>query len=79
MSSHHDPKHDVQQIGRGPGKNEPGKGPKEKEIAATLTAAAVSLARPNVTFTSLEAAGDAVARMYVRMIDLVRARPSREQ
>jgi hypothetical protein len=57
-------------------KKRTGKGPKEKEIAATLTAATVALAGGSVTFPSLDAAGDAVAEIYARMFDLVAAWPS---
>ncbi len=77
MPSHHDDKHDVHD-GHKHAKKGPGKGPKEKEIAATLTAAAVSLAGTGVTYTSLDAAGDAVAQIYARMFDLVAAGPPTE-
>jgi hypothetical protein len=59
-------------------KKHPGKRPREKEIAATLTAATVALAGGAVTFASLDAAGDAVAEIYARMFDLVAAGPSAE-
>jgi hypothetical protein len=58
-------------------KKGPGRGPKEKEIAATLTAAAVALAGPSTVYADLDAAGDAVAEIYAKMFDLVAAGPSR--
>jgi hypothetical protein len=73
MPSHHERKHHVHEHPE-PAKKGPGKGPKEKEIAATLTAATVALAGTGVTYASLEAAGDAVANLYERMFALVASR-----
>jgi hypothetical protein len=72
MPSHHIPKNGGHEDHRHDKKG-PGKGPKEKEIAATLTAATVALAGPAQTYPSLDAAGDAVAQIYARMFDLVSA------
>jgi hypothetical protein len=76
MPSHHDQKQHVHDAGRQE-KNGPGKGPKEMEIAATLTAATVALAGSSITYPTLDAAGDAVAQIYARMFDLVAAAPPR--
>ncbi len=70
MPGHHDERHPGRDDHR-PDKKGPGKGPKEKEIAAALTAATVALAANVGEYANLEAAGDAVARVYTRMTDLV--------
>ena len=52
-----------------------GPGPKEAEIAAALTAAAVTLAGSSAAFADVNAAADAVATVYTRMLALVAAAP----
>lgn len=77
MPAHHDNKPHDRDDARHPEKKGPGKGPKEKEIAAALTAATITLAGASTTFESLDAAGDAVAGIYAKMFDLV-AGPARK-
>ncbi len=56
MPAHHRDKHTVHQ---------------DLEIAAALTAAAVTLAGSATAYPSLEAAGDAAASVSARMLELV--------
>jgi hypothetical protein len=54
----------------------PPKGPKEREIAAALTAAAVQAAGSQSDFASLDEAATAVARVYEQMFALVTRNPA---
>jgi hypothetical protein len=68
MPDHHEPKHHDKP-------KKPGRGPKEFEIAATLTTAAIHAAGGNAGVHSLDEAADAVERIFTRMLGLVHQAP----